>query len=1171
MHQIRGQKRGFCHLFCWVIVILAMLPSHVPAAEKLEHVTLQLRWFHQFQFAGYYAALEKGYYREAGLDVSIQERAAEQDPVEMVASGRAEYGVTNSEILLHALQGRPLVVLAAIYQHSPLVLVAKEGTGIATPHDLIGARVKMTRHSRDVELQAMLAKEGVALDQLRLTDGEVGVDDYLDPGVDALSAYVSNQPFYLTQAGHDYRILWPRQYGVDFYGDCLFTSEAELAARPDRVQAFLRASLKGWEYAMQHPEEMITLIKERYNADKSEEHLRFEAERIRELIQPELVRIGHINPGRWRHIADIFQGLGFIRAEDISDRFFDSFIYDPDQPSLDASRLRRLLWLLAGALAGISLVALALLVFVRQKQRIIEERRRAEEALRESKRYLDIFFSQSLTGFFFMMLDEPIVWDASADKEKVLDYVFAHQRMTRFNQALLDQYGAREEEFFGLTPADLFAHDLEYGRGLWRNLFNQGQMHMETREVRLDKTPVVFDGDYICLYDDQGRITGHFGVQHDITERKQAGLQLIQAKETAEAANLAKSEFLANMSHEIRTPMNAVIGFSHLALKGEGSEQCRDYLRKISSAANSLLRIINDILDFSRIESGRLVIERTVFCLRDVLASAMEQVEQNAREKGLHMELFVQPGVPEYLWGDPMRLRQVLLNLLGNAVKFTHQGQVRLEVQAENGVVGQVRLLFTVMDTGIGLTREQINALFTPFTQADGSTTRKYGGSGLGLVISKSLVERMDGRIEVTSTLGQGSQFIFSLPFELATAEQMEANPPDIQGVSRDYRGIRVLVVEDNEMNQQVAREFLEAEGIMVAVAENGRQALDVLARETFDLVFMDIQMPVMDGLAATRLFRKEEEGRRKEEEKDEEGAGVSADISPSSFHIHPSRRTPVIAMTAHALAQAREECLAVGMDDILTKPIDQERLLKILRAWLPNVAAVTRVKRRTGEERDQARASGATDAVEALQARLPGFDVRAGLAFANHNESLYRKLLKKFREEGDEWGRSLDQALAGEDQEGTVRAAHTIKGLARMLGAGELADAALELERRARASEALETAVVRLKTMLVRILSDLDGLEDSIHSPAKTPAALHTHSDADPEAVATLIKNLRQSLRSDMKLALEQASQLKALLADTDQAREAEALNREIFDFETDSALRRLEEIAGRFHGTTS
>jgi len=638
--------------------------------------------------------------------------------------------------------------------------------------------------------------------------------------------------------------------------------------------------------------------------------------------------------------------------------------------------------------------------------------------------------------------------------------------------------------------------------------------------------------------------------------------ELVQARDQAEAAARAKSSFLANMSHEIRTPMNAVIGFSHLALNGECSGQCREYLQKISRAANSLLGIINDILDFSRVESGRLITERTVFRLREVLDSAMEQVEQKARDNGLEIRLEVNQNVPDFLRGDPMRLRQVLLNLLGNAVKFTPQGRVTLGVRLEQAAPEQVHLLFTITDTGIGLSQDEIASLFTPFTQADGSTTRKYGGSGLGLAISKSLVEQMRGRIDVTSVPGQGSRFFFSLPFALASEEQMAARAAGLSAAALDCRGIRVLVVEDNEMNQQVAREFLEAEGIMVTMAENGQKALDILERECFDLIFMDVQMPVMDGLIATREIRR-----------------LEKDHS----------RIPIIAMTAHALAQARKECLRAGMDDCLIKPIDRDRLLEILRAWLPERVPGRVAGSRGGQspaatQPGQEETGRAGDADEELQAQLPGFDVPAGLAFANHNQRLYRQLLEKFKEEGRELVRWLEQALAQGDQDGTVRAAHTIKGLARMLGANELADAALELERGARGPDPTDPpdppdptdptdpadpvthAVGRLEKALQRTLDVLDTRDWSHSSRGRGRADADPELPVDREAVGRLLEGLGHSLHSDMKLALEQASELQALLKDTDQAEAAMALNREVFDFETDAALDRIQKMLDYF-----
>lgn len=271
---------------------------HALKSHQVQTIVLQLRWFHQFQFAGYYAAIEKGYYRDAGLKVVVKEGGPEKDPITAVSRATAQYGVTNSEILLHYLQGKPLVVLAAIFQHSPLVIVTRRTSGITSAQALVGKRVRMTRGSRDVELHAMLQAEGIGLDQVLVIDGPVDRDDYFDDTIDALSAYVTNEPYYWQQQHIAFNTIRPAAYGIDFYGDCLFTSRREVEAHPDRVRAFRAATMKGWRYAMAHPEEMVDLILARYPTSKTRDHLVYEARAMQHLILPRLVEMGHMNPGR---------------------------------------------------------------------------------------------------------------------------------------------------------------------------------------------------------------------------------------------------------------------------------------------------------------------------------------------------------------------------------------------------------------------------------------------------------------------------------------------------------------------------------------------------------------------------------------------------------------------------------------------------------------------------------------------------------------------------------------------------------------------------------------------------------------------------------------------------------------------------------------------------------
>jgi two-component system sensor histidine kinase/response regulator len=409
----------------------------------------------------------------------------------------------------------------------------------------------------------------------------------------------------------------------------------------------------------------------------------------------------------------------------------------------------------------------------------------------------------------------------------------------------------------------------------------------------------------------------------DISERREREQKLVSANVMAEAANVAKSEFLANMSHEIRTPMSAVIGMAYLALRTEMTPRQHDYISRIHRAALSLLGIINDILDFSKIEAGRLEVEAIPFQLEDVLANVSNVTAQRAADKQLRFLMEVAPGVPRYLVGDPLRLGQVLINLVNNAVKFTGEGELELRCtllpEPLPGVEGRgmAALRFSVRDTGIGMTPQQQSKLFRAFSQANGSTSRHYGGTGLGLSISQQLVRLMGGNIDVESEPGRGSVFQFDLRFALSDAAALSTQATLHMGIVGDLRldasprrTARVLLAEDNLDNQHVTAELLKLQGLDVEVVGNGREALDRLVAagpHAYDLVLMDLGMPVLDGHAATALLR--QDGRFNE--------------------------LPVIAVTSHAVEGVQARCLENGMQDYVTKPIDPQRLYGVLSRWL--------------------------------------------------------------------------------------------------------------------------------------------------------------------------------------------------------------------------------------------
>jgi PAS domain S-box-containing protein len=575
----------------------------------------------------------------------------------------------------------------------------------------------------------------------------------------------------------------------------------------------------------------------------------------------------------------------------------------------------------------------------------------------------------------------------------------------------------------------------------------------------------------------------HLATFHDVTE-------IERARELAEESARMKSEFLANMSHEIRTPMNAIIGLSHLALHQPLSPDVRDDLETIHRSSRGLMRILNDLLDYSKIEAERMTIEQADFDLDELLKTLQALFAFAAEEKALAFRIEVAPEVPRRLIGDALRLQQVLANLLGNAIKFTEQGGVLLRIIALAVDATQARLRWRVEDTGIGMSPETLSGLFRPFAQADGSISRRFGGTGLGLVISRELLSLMGSQFDIEIMPGSGSAFAFDITLGRAAVLASDQGAPPWDGwTSMECRfpraGARVLIAENDPVNQRIVRQLLERSGIQVTLAEHGQAALDRLASERFDAVLMNVQMPEMDGMTATRRIR--------------ENASLAA--------------LPVIALTAGITPGERQQAMDSGMNDFIGKPIHPDALLTTLARWIlgPDASDI-----------------GALDTPAApWMPVLPGFDL-TDLAVILEDRASAIDLLRQFAETIRDDMDGIGGALAVGDLQRTCQRLHQLKGVSGNVGAIELAAAAERLDTALGEGNDPTPALDALRQAYARALDQIAALTD------EPPSADAT--DVPSEALVELATRIETLLRGMDLIPDQLLEELKAAVPARDE-----------------------------------
>jgi PAS domain S-box-containing protein len=710
-HARKGRQRR------WSLLLIGILLSMPVQAAKLHKVTVQLSWKYQYEFAAFITALEKGYYREAGLDVVLHEGGPDINPVDEVVQGHADYGVFSSALIVEYGRGKPVVALAALMQHSPVALIVHVDRGINSVLDLADREIAVSADTRD-EIRAYLQSAGLSDEHIRFVDephwGLKNLQRF-----DAFSAFTSNEGYYTRQYGNRFGLFYPRSAGIDLFGNILFTSHNYLQHNRKEVEAFRAATLRGLSYALNHHEEITSLILKRYNSQgKSRAHLLYEARTITELTRPEIVDPGYMGLGRWQHVKQVYASQGHIPA----DLDLKPFIYNANSGAVPA-------WLY-GLLAALAIVLLITAMFYWQARRY---NRRLMES--ESK-FRDLFEKNPDPCW---LIENNVMVECNEKAASVLGYADAATLYNRHPASLSPDYqpnGRLSEEM----AEEMMA--LAQENGVHR--FEWTQQRRNGQSFPVEITLARFR---------QGGRDMLYGIWRDITERKRS--------------ERLKDEFISTVSHELRTPLTAIRGTLKFLASGRldgKNEQSREMLRIAENNSEKLFLLINDLLDIDKLENSDMRLNMSCFGLGTFLDECRDENQAYARQHDTHIELA--SDIDLSISADRQRLKQVMANLLSNACKFNSPGQA-VEIGVE---VQDSSIRIDVRDYGFGIPPTFQDKLFDKFTQADSSTTRQSGGTGLGLSIVKRIVELHGGMVDFTTAEGKGTTFHVHLPLQKLTA-----------------------------------------------------------------------------------------------------------------------------------------------------------------------------------------------------------------------------------------------------------------------------------------------------------------------------------------------------------------------------------------------------------------